>query len=354
MPRILAVATAWSWRLLVVGAAVLVVVYVAARLRLVVLPVFLALFFTALLRPISERLRGRGATPFLAALLSVLFMLTISAAVLAWIVPRFIAELQELVDDFVAGIDSAADWLVEGPLGVSRDELTEWVDNLGAQIQGSTDEIVSGVLSGAQLAVEITAGLGIALVLTFFFLKDGDRIWDWIVGVFARPHHDAVREMGSQSWATLAGYLRGMTIVALADSIFIGIALIILGVPGALALAVLVFFGAYIPIAGAVVTGALAVIVALIAEGLVTALLVLAAVVVVQQAESNLLHPYVVGRAVRVHPIAIILGVTAGAVLGGVIGAFVAVPIVAVGARVGGYIRGETEATEPTAATEAA
>jgi putative heme transporter len=352
VPRVLAVATAWSWRLLVVGAAVLVVAYAAGTLRLVVLPVFLALFFTALLRPVATRLRARGAPPFMAALFSVLMMLTILAGILAWIVPRFIAEFQELADDFARGIENAGDWLVEGPAGIPREQLDEWVDNLVEEIQGSTEEIASGLLAGAQVAVEIGAGLGIALVLTFFFLKDGEKIWDWIVDVFARSQHDAVREMGSRSWETLSGYLRGMTIVALADSIFIGIALVILGIPGALALAVLIFFGAYIPIAGAIVTGALAVVVALIAEGLVPALLVLTAVVIVQQAESNLLHPYVVGRAVRVHPVAILLGVTAGAVLGGVIGAFVAVPIVAVAARVGGYIREQTAATEPMPAKE--
>jgi putative heme transporter len=353
VPRTLAVATAWSWRLLVIGAAVIVVAYAAATLRLVVLPVFLALFFTALLRPVAERLRARGAPPFIAALVSVLLMLTIVAGVLAWIVPQFIAEFQDLADDFVGGVESAGDWLVEGPAGVEREELEGWVDNVVEEVRASTDEIVSGLVAGAAFAIELLAGLGIALVLTFFFLKDGDKIWDWIVGVFARTHHADVREMGSRSWATLAGYLRGMTIVALADSIFIGIALVILDVPGALALAVLIFFGAYIPIAGAVVTGALAVLVALIAVGLVTALLVLAAVIIVQQAESNLLHPYVVGRAVRVHPVAILLGVTAGAVLGGVIGAFVAVPIVAVAARIGGYIREQSDRTgEPTPAAE--
>ena len=353
VPRTLAVATAWSWRLLVVGAAVVVVGYIASELRLVVLPVFLALVFTALLRPIAEHLRRRGAPPFLAALTSVLVALTAVSGILAWIVPAFIGELDDLADDLIAGVEDAGDWLVEGPPGVPRDQLEEWVDQAVEEFRGSTEEIVAGAISGAQFAIEVLVVLGIALVLTFFFLKDGDRIWDWIVGVFARDHHEDVREMGSRSWKTLAGYLQGMTIVALADSIFIGLALVILNVPGALALAVLVFFGAYIPIAGAVVTGALAVLVALVAEGLVTALIVLAAVVIVQQAESNLLHPYVVGRAVAVHPVAILLGVTAGAVLGGVIGAFVAVPIVAVAARVGGYIREQGEAPgEPTPAGE--
>ena len=351
VPKPLALAAEWSWRLLVIGAAVLAVAYLANRLRIVVLPVFVALFFTALLRPVSERVRALGAPAFAAALSAVLLALAVVAGVLAWVVPRFIDEIQGLSDDVVAGIESAADWLVEGPVGLSREELDDLVDDAGAEIQGSSDQIVSGVISGAQVALEVAAGLGIALVLTFFFIKDGDRIWDWIVGLFASRQRDHVREMGTRSWATLAGYLRGMTIVAFVDSILIGLALVILDVPGALALAVFVFFGAYVPIAGAFVTGLLAVLVALVAEGLVTALLVLAAVVLIQQLEGNLLHPFVVGRAVAVHPIAILLGVAAGAVLGGIIGAFIAVPLVAVGARIGGYLR-ERADTAPIPARE--
>lgn len=351
VPHALALATAWSWRLLVIGAAVLAVAYLASELRLVVVPVFLALFFTALLRPVSERLRAGGAPPFAAALLSVLLALTVIAGIMALVVPRFAAELADLSEDLVAGVESARDWLVEGPLAIPREQLDTYVDDVVAELQGSSDEIAAGVLSGAQVALEIAAGLAIALVVTFFLLKDGDRIWEWIVGLFVRERRADVREMGTRAWTTLAGYLRGMTVVALVDSVFIGIALALLGVPGALALAVLTFFGAYIPIAGAVVTGLLAVLVALIAEGLVTALLVLAAVVVVQQTESNLLHPVVVGRAVSVHPLAILLGVTAGAVLGGVIGAFMAVPIVAVGARIGGYIRERADGSPVPAGT---
>lgn len=349
VPRALALAAAWSWRLLVIGASVLAVAYTASQLRLVVLPVFLALFFTALLRPVAERLRARGAPPFLAAMLSVLLALTALAGLLAWVVPRFVDEVEELANDLVSGVENVGDWLVEGPIGISRGQLQDWVDEVASGIQGSSDEIISGLISGAQVAFEIAAGLGIALVLTFFFLKDGERIWDWIVGLFSRRHRDDVRAIGSRAWATLAGYLRGMTVVAVVDSVFIGLALVILGVPGALALAVFTFFGAYIPIAGAVITGLLAVVVALVSEGLVTGLLVLAAVVIVQQTESNLLHPFVVGRAVRVHPVAILLGVTAGAVLAGILGAFVAVPIVAVASQIGGYIRERAEAGEPTA-----
>ena len=346
VPHPLALATAWSWRLLVIAAAVVAVAYAASELRLVILPVFLALFFTALLRPIAERLRARGAPPFAAALVSVFLALATVTGILALIVPRFITELDDLADDLVAGVEQAADWLVEGPLAISRSQLDGYVDDLVAELQGSSDQIAASLLSGAQVAAQIVAGILISLVVTFFFLKDGDRIWDWFVSLFARARRGDVRELGVRSWATLAGYLRGMTIVALFDSVFIGIALILLSVPGALALAVLTFVGAYVPIAGAVATGLLAVLVALIAEGLVTALLVLAAVVVVQQVESNLLHPFVVGRAVSVHPLAILLGVTAGAVLGGIIGAFVAVPIVAVSAQIGGYIRAAADGSE--------
>lgn len=353
VPRTLAIATAWSWRILIVGAAILAVTYLTMQLRLVFLPVFLALFFTALLRPVSEQLKLFGSPPLLAALSSVILMVAVLTGIAAWVVPQFIAEFQELGDDIVLGFENASAWLVEGSPGISQEQLDRWVDSVVAQVQGSSDQIAGGVLSGAQVAVELLLGLGISLVVTFFFLKDGERIWNGIVSLFSPSKQADVEEMGSRAWTTLAGYLRGMTIVALADSVFIGIALVLLEVPGALALAVLIFFGAYVPIAGAIVTGALAVVIALIANGLVSALIVLGVVVAVQQLESNFLQPYVVGRAVQVHPVAILLGVTAGAVLGGVIGAFIAVPIVAVVTRVAGYIRERPNATESTVAKEA-
>jgi len=203
------------------------------------------------------------------------------------------------------------------------------------------------------LLTEIIAGVVIAIVVLFFFLKDGDRIWSWICGLVAPEHRDAVNEMGSRSWRTLGAFLRGQSLVALFDAVFIGLALVIVGTPLVLPLVVITFFGAFIPIIGAFLAGAAAVLVALVFQGLTEALIVLAAIVVVQQIESNIFAPVIVGRSVRVHPLAILLGVTIGVTVGGIIGALVAAPLVAVAATILAYLRERADADRaPAAAVE--
>ena len=339
VPRGLALAAAIGWRALVVAAAILAVGVVLLELRIPFLAVFLAIFATALLRPLCARLRALGWPPAAAAG-GVLAGAVAVVAGLAWVLlPPFISQMRDLGDQVTDGLDRLKEWLVEGPIGLSNDELDEYLEGARDAAADNAANIASGVLTGAQLVVEVVAIFAIALVLTFFFLKDEERITGWLVGLFAQERRDHVREIGARSWTSLAGYLRGMTIVATFDSVFIGLSLVFLGVPAAVPLAVFTFFGAYVPIAGALVTGMAAVLVALVAEGAVTALLTLAAVLAVQQIESNLLQPVVVGRAVQVHPVAILLAVTSGAVLAGIVGALVAVPIVAVASRVIGYLR---------------
>ncbi len=346
VPRGLATAAAISWRVLVVAAAVLATGLVLVELRVAFLAVFLAIFATAILRPISERLRSAGWPPALAAG-SVLAAAVAALGGLLWLLlPPFVDQMRDLGGEIADGADEVRDWLVEGPLDLSEQQIDDFTNDVSAAARDNTDAILSGVLSGAQVVVEVVATVLIALVLTFFFLKDGDRIREWLIGLFAPQRREHVAAIGAGSWETLARYLRGMTIVASFDAAFIGLALVLLGVPSALPLAVFTFFGAYVPIAGAVVTGLAAVVVALIAEGLVIALAVLAAVVAVQQIESNVLQPVVVGRAVEVHPAGVLLAVTCGALIAGVLGALVAVPIAAVGTRVAGYIRERTEPAE--------
>jgi predicted PurR-regulated permease PerM len=183
--------------------------------------------------------------------------------------------------------------------------------------------------------------LSLALVLLFFLLKDGERIWGWVIDLVPSGHRDDARAIGDRAWATLGGYLRGVTLVALFDAVFIALTLIVVGVPFVLPLALLTFIGAYVPIVGAFVAGLAAVLVALVALGTQAALVVAAAVVVVQQVESNFFQPVVMGRTVRVHPVAILLAVTAGGVVGGIIGAIIATPIVGVAAAVLRYLRFE-------------
>ena len=361
MIRPLETAAAYAWRLLVLGAAVIAVGIVVRELALIAMALFLALFGTALLRPPAERLRARGLPPAGAALAVMLTALAALAAVLAMIVPPFVDQLDQLGRDLRAGVEQAGDWLLEGPLNLSERELDEYLDRAERSLRESSGAIVTGVIGGALVVLEVVAGVALAVVITFFFLKDGDRITAWFVGLFPQAHRPELEEVGGRVWRTLAGYLRGMTVVALFDSVFIGLALVIIGVPAALPLAVFTFFGAYIPIAGALITGLAAVLVALVSDGVATAAIVALAVLVVQQVESNVLQPFVVGRAVAVHPLAILLAVTAGAILGGIAGAIVAVPLTAVAARVGGYMREraaqpslalETTASAPSASSE--
>ena len=346
IPRRLDTAAAYSWRLLVIAGAVALTTVVLAELRLVVLPVVVALFATAALRPLSVFLTDRGAPPALAAFSVVGGALLALVALAALIVPPFVDQIDELGRSVRAGIAQVSEWLLEGPADLSQRELDSQLDRALDRVRDNSGALVSGLVSGALVLAEVIVGLLLAVVITFFFLKDGDRIWEWLVGTFPHNRREDVREAGRRVWSTLGGYLRGVTIVALFDSLFIGLALVVVGVPAALPLAVLTFFGAYIPIAGAFVTGLAAVLVALVAQGLSGAIVIAVAVIAVQQIESNFLQPVVVGRAVQVHPVAILLAVMAGGVTAGIIGALIAVPLTAVVARVAGYL---SEAAPPEA-----
>lgn len=350
IPTRLETAAAYSWRLLAIAAAVGVTAVVAAELRLVVLPVFLALFSTAALRPLAVFLIDRGAAPALAAFSVLAGTLLVLAGLGALIVPPFVDQIDDLGRSVRAGVEEVGEWLLEGPADLSRSELDRRLDEGLQRVEDNSGALFSGLLSGALVLVEVVAGLLLAVVITFFFIKDGDQIWAWVVGLFPDRRAEEVREVGRRVWATLGGYLRGVTLVAAFDAVFIGLALVAVGVPAALPLAVLTFFGAYIPIAGAVLTGLAAVLVALVAEGVTGAVIIAVAVFAVQQIESNFLQPVVVGRAVRVHPVAILLAVTAGAVTAGIIGALITVPLTAVASRVAGYLSEDrAPATAPAA-----
>lgn len=306
----------------------------AAQLRLVVLPALLALVLTTLLHPPVARLRRRGVPDAAAAAVVLGGALLLVAAAVALIVPRAVADLDDLGVSIAGGIDVLSD-----------ERLSGWADRAEQELRDNAGRITRGAVSGAVLAVEVVAGLALALVVLFFLLKDGERIWAWIVDLVPAQHRVDARAIGERTWTTLGGYLRGVTLVALFDAAFIALALVIVGVPLVLPLALLTFAGAYIPIAGAFAAGLAAVLVALVALGPVAALVIAAAVFAVQQIESNVFQPVVVGRSVRLHPVVILLAVTAGGVLGGIIGAIVATPLAAVGAAVLRYVRFERDAT---------
>jgi predicted PurR-regulated permease PerM len=248
-------------------------------------------------------------------------------------------EFADLGPTVTEGIGQVKAWLVDGPLGLSQEQIDRYSDQIGEQVRSSGSSIASGVLAGAILAGEVVAGLLLTLVLVFFFVKDGDKICGFALAQVRPENQDLVKALGRRVWGAVGGYVRGTALVALVDATIIGVGLLLIGVPLVLPLALLVFFGAFFPLIGAVLAGTVAVLVALVSGGPGDALLALGVVVVVQQVEGDVLAPLVLGRAVRLHPIVILAVLTGGAVIGGLIGAFLAVPTAAVGVAVGAELK---------------
>lgn len=336
VPRAVRVAAAWSWRLLVVAAAVVAVVLMVNRLKPLFLSLFIALLFAALLSPavraVQRLVRSRGAATAIVLIAGIALLVAVGS----FLAIQISGQVKDLGTTFSDGVDQIRRY-VESTLGISDSTLNGYIEQIRQSLSKNRDSLVAGAVSGAAIAVEVVTGAFIALFATIFFLLDGARIWQWVVSLFPRRAQHGVDEAGSLSWVVLTGYVRGTLIIASTDALFIGIAIAIIGVPLALPLAVLVFFGAFIPIVGALISGFVAVAVALAANGPVAALLVLASILAVQQIEGHILQPLVMGRFVSVHPLGVIFAVTAGTILAGLVGAVVAVPVAAVGTTVFGY-----------------
>lgn len=318
-----------SAQVLLVLAIAAVLLYAAATLKLVVIPVLITVIIAAAVSPVVRSLKRRGwpdAATAWAAMLTGLG--TISLVI--WLVVRgFRREWDELVQAAEEGVGELEAWLGSGVLGLSADQIEtirrEIVEFL------TSDTVSSGALSGAVVAVEVVAGIFLGLVILFFLLKDGSRIWAFLVSPLPVVSKARAVRIGTRAVDVLGGYVRGTAVVALVDAVVIGVALVVLGVPLALPLATVVFLGAFIPLVGATVAGTLAALVALVANGPVSALIVVAVIIAVNQIEGDLLAPIVLGRAVRLHALAILLALTAGTILAGIIGALLAVPLTAVG-----------------------
>ena len=339
VPRGLATAAAYSWRLLVIGAVAVVVIYVLVTLRLVVLPLFIALLLSTLLVPVANALRNRGVPPLVATWLAMLLALAVLAGAFYVIIPAVVGELDTLSQEAKKGAEDVVAWLTEGPLDLTRAQVDQYIDQASQQLSAQRSSLISGAFKGAYVVVEIIAGLLLTLVLLFFFVKDGDRIGNAFLNLFGEERRNDMREVGGRVWTTLGAYIRGTAIVGVVDAIFIGGALLIMGVPLVVPLTIITFFAAFFPLVGAVVAGILATLVALVTEGFVAAAVIAGVTIVVQQVEGDVLQPIVLGRAVNLHPLVILLSLTAGAIVAGVAGAFLAVPLAAVTTVVVGYMR---------------
>ncbi|MDW4907637.1 AI-2E family transporter [Streptomyces sp. ADMS] len=332
------VAAEAGWRLLILAGTLWVLMRVISAVQLVVFAFVVSLLITAMLQPTVARLMRwgmpRGPATALTAILGFVVM-----GLIGWFVTWQVMEnIDNLADQLQDGIDEFRNWLLKSPFHVTDKQINEIAENLREAVGANTDEITSAGLEGVTVIVEALTGILLAAFSTLFLLYDGKRIWEWTLRLVPAAARPGVAGAGPRAWRTLTAYVRGTVIVALIDAIFIGLGIYFLDVPMAVPLAVFIFLFSFIPLVGAVASGALAVVVALVTQGVFTAVLVVLVVLAVQQIEGHVLQPFILGRAVRVHPLAVVLSVAAGGLVAGIGGAVVAVPLVAVTNTVVGYL----------------
>jgi len=329
-PKGLRIAAAWSWRLLVIGVVGWALLRVIGTVRIVIVPLLVALLLSALLAPaVGWMLRARFPRTLATAVVLIGGLAGV-VGTLTLVVNEFIRGLPQLSENATAGILQIQEWLRNGPLNLSDGQLDRYIDAGQTWIDENTQALTSGAVSTAATVFEALTGTLLVLFATFFFLRDGQKIWRFLVNLLPVAARWRVDDAGRASWATLVAYVRATVLVAFIDAMGIGILLVLFDIPFAFPLAALVFLGAFIPIVGATLSGTVAVLVALVDSGWMASLIILGVVVGVQQVEGNVLQPLIMGRAVALHPLAVVLAITAGVVLSGIVGALVAVPLIAV------------------------
>jgi predicted PurR-regulated permease PerM len=352
VPRGVRIAGAWSWRLLVIGAAIAVFVFLIIQLRLIVVPVLIAVLVSALLVPFVAFLHRHRWPRWLAIVTAMLTVILVVGALVYLVVFQVRSESGHLRDQSVAAYNDLRAWLTTGPLNLTQTQIDQYLAQLGTTLQQDSQVFISGALSIGATLGHVLAGVLLTLFSTLFILIDGKGIWSWIVRLFPRRARPAINGAGTAGWSTLVNFVRVQILVASIDAVGIGLGAFILQLPLVIPIAVLVFLGSFIPIVGAVITGALAVIIALIYNGWVAALIMLGVVLLVQQVEGHVLQPLIMGTAVKVHPLAVVLVVAAGSLVAGIPGALFAVPLVAVLNVMIEYVSGGTWRGGPPGADE--
>ncbi|MFF7949722.1 AI-2E family transporter [Streptomyces griseorubiginosus] len=337
------VAAEAGWRLLILAGTVWVLMRIISSVQLVVFAFVVALLITALLQPTVARLRRHGVPRGPATALTAILGFVV-IGLLGWFVTWQVMEnIDNLSEQIQSGIDDLRNWLLKSPFHVTDKQINQIAKNLRDAVGANTDQITSAGLEGVQVVVEALTGILLTFFSTLFLLYDGRRIWEWTLKLVPAAARPAVAGAGPRAWRTLTAYVRGTVLVALIDAVFIGIGIYFLKVPMAVPLAVFIFLFSFIPLVGAVASGALAVLVALVTQGVFTAVMTLVVVLAVQQIEGHILQPFILGRAVRVHPLAVVLTVATGGMVAGIGGAVVAVPLVAVTNTVVSYLKAYAE-----------
>jgi putative heme transporter len=323
------VASEWAGRSIVVAIAGYLVIRIIERLFLLTAAVVLALFLSAVLHPLVARLRAMGVQRSLAAAL-VLVAGIVVLGLVGWFVGYQISShASTLGDQIIQVSNKTSNWLKTGPLHLHQADLDNAIANLQKLIRDNQGRLLSGALQTAQTVLEVLGGLLLALLTTFFLLRDGEEIWSWVTRLFPKGAQRRVHAAGRNGWRTLGGYVRGLVTIAVIHAVTITIVLVILRVPLAPALGVLIFLGSFIPLLGLTISGAICVAITLLEHGPAAAIVVAIVIIVLLQVEGHLLQPLIMSRAVEVHPLAVALSVTAGTILGGIPGALVAVPLAA-------------------------
>jgi predicted PurR-regulated permease PerM len=346
VPTGLRIAAAWSWRAIVVLAALYLVLRAAGYVAVVVVPVFVALLLAALLQPGAAALRRRGWPTVLSALTMLVVGLGVVAGIVTLVVEEFVAGYDDLasqVDEGFAQIES----FVTSTFPVTESQISDAIESANKALVDNREVLTSGALTTAGTVGEVLTGALLTLFTLFFFLMDGRHIWLWVVGLAPANSQPYVDEAARRSWRTLISYVRATVAVAAFDAVVIGVGLLFLGTPLVVPLAALVFLGAFIPIIGSFLAGFVSVLVTLVAVGPVRALIALGIIVMVMQLEGHVLQPLLLGRAVSVHPLAVVLGIAGGLLIGGIFGALIAVPVIACTNVAGTYLSRRHEGPRP-------
>jgi predicted PurR-regulated permease PerM len=348
VPWGLDLAAAWAWRLIVIGVATYVLFRGLEFFAELTIPVVVAILITALGAPLVSWLERIGVRRGAGAGLVVLGGLILVAAMLALAGQQVASGANDLATQVSSGLGELKDWLKTGPLHLSDSQISDYIQKAQDKLsdQAKSGKVLSQATHVGSALGHVVAGLFLVLFSTYFFLADGERIWAWIVRLAPRAARARVDSSGRVAWVSLTQFVRATVIVAVTDAVGVMIAASILRVQFVFAIGVLVFLGAFVPIVGAFVAGTVAVLVAFVDHGIVVALLMLGGVVLVQQIESHVLQPFLMGRFVAIHPLGIIIAIAAGILLAGIAGALVAVPFAAAANAVVQHLASQTRVGE--------
>jgi len=330
VPSWLATGSAWAWRLLLLAVVIYLIARLLGILYIVVVPCIAALLLTAVLQPLTSRLRRAGLPALAATWVTLLIAAVVLGGLVTLVANRVSADYSTLLAETKHTTAQVQSWLAGPPFHLKNNNVQKFLNNIPSYLSKHKSLVEGTVVTGGKIASEFFGGLVLMVFVLFFLIKDGDRIWNWLLGAMRTDTARRMDRAGHASWLVLVYYMRGTVIIAAIHAIVVGVALWIMGVPLAVPLAVVVFVAAFVPLVGLLVAGTLAVVVTLATQGWVDAVILLGILIIEDQLEAHLLQPQVVGKMIRLHPLAVILSLAAGGILAGIPGAVVAVPIVAV------------------------